>query len=160
MIKPAAMVDGVPVVIPSRNESAILKIRSISSISKSSIETMSYLGKRAIALRLPSADYHRVNPVDFVEAHVNALIRQRRDIFAHVIRAYRQLALPPIDQHRELDRIRPPQICQRRQGRAHGTARVKHIVNQDDVSAVDRKWNVSTNQPRIAVSASSVIAIR
>src|ERR1700722_5924841 len=113
MISPAAVVHGVPVAIPSRKESAILKIRSISSISRSSIETMSYFGRRAIQLWLASANYDRIDSIDFAEANIYALIKWRGDILADVICTYREFPLSSIDQRRQLNRIRASQITQR-----------------------------------------------
>src|ERR1700730_4895390 len=110
MMRPAAVVQGVSVARPSRKESASLKMRSISSISRSSIETMSYFGRRAIELRLASADHDRVDAVNFMEAHMHPLIGLRDDILADVVRADRQFALSAIDQHRELNRIGAAEI--------------------------------------------------
>ena len=46
-----------------------------------------------------------------------------------------------VDQHYELDTARPPEIDQRVQRRARGPSRIQHVVDQENLSLVDRKRN-------------------
>jgi hypothetical protein len=98
---------------------------------------MSYFGNRAIALRLASTNYDRIDAIDFVESDIHPLIGQRLDIPADVVSADRQFTLSAIDQHRELNRIGPAEISQGGERGAHRAAGIEDVVNQDDASAID-----------------------
>ena len=54
-----------------------------------------------------------------------------------ITRANRQLAAASIEQHRKVDATRAAEVEQFVQGCADGSARVKNIVDDDDVSAID-----------------------
>src|SRR5580704_10615499 len=141
MMRPSAMVRRSEFSSAAENPSASVKMRSISASPRSSIETTSYLGNLAMLLRF--ANQHAVETVDFGKFHEHTLTLGGRDILADVVRANRNLALAAIDQHRELNRFGPAQIGYRAERGAHGAAGVKHIVDEHDAFAVERKRNVA-----------------
>ena len=51
----------------------------------------------------------------------------------------RQLAMAPVDQHRQADRLRPPEIDQRVHRGPDRAARVQHVVDEDDRPTVDAR---------------------
>src|SRR5512137_108960 len=139
MMRPLASDTGRPDASASAKSSASVKMRSISLVVRSSIETMSPLYNRGImpmfecvpGNRLSSfadTDYHGVSTVHFRQAHMNPLARRRLDILTYVIRANGNLALAAIDQDRKLYRFSAPQIRERIERGAHRAAGVEHVI--------------------------------
>jgi hypothetical protein len=58
-------------------------------------------------------------------------------VLADVIRSYRQLAMAAVDEHRQLDRPRAPEVHESVHGRARGAAVVDDVVHQHNHLAVD-----------------------
>ena len=59
------------------------------------------------------------------------------DVLAHVVGADGQLAVAPVDQHRELDAARPAEVEERVDGRADGAPGVEHVVDEHDGGVVE-----------------------
>src|SRR5579862_1433100 len=123
MMSPSAVVICLPLSRLSAKPSASVNTRSISEVSRSSIETTSnFLSRdiRLLAAHLTRAgaslfipDYDRVGSVDFSQPYVHPLPIRCLDIFANVVGANWKLALAAIDKHRQLHRLRPAEIRDR-----------------------------------------------
>src|SRR5215470_18159673 len=74
--------------------------------------------------------------------HGDALATGRGQVLADIIRPDRQLAVPTIDQDRELDHARPPEVDQCVERGPDRSARKEHVVDQDDRLALDAEGNV------------------
>src|ERR1017187_341706 len=61
---------------------------------------------------------------------------------ANILRGDRQFAPAAVDQHGEADRSRPAVIEQFVHRPAHRSTGVEHVVDQDDVAAVDLEWDL------------------
>src|SRR5581483_10901871 len=84
-------------------------------------------------------DDNSVHPVLFGDADLYLLGVGGRHVLADVVGPDRQLAVAAVDQHRELDGPRPPELNQRIHRRPRGAAAVDHVVDEDDDLAVDRR---------------------
>src|SRR5215471_7573592 len=82
-------------------------------------------------------DSHSFFAVEILEHHLDDFALLRRHQLADVVSLDRQLAmfLAAIDQYRQLYPARPAEIDQLVQRGADGPSGVKHIIDQDDVSA-------------------------
>src|SRR5437867_8955624 len=67
-------------------------------------------------------DHDLVDTIGFGEPDVDLLAARRREVLAHVVGTDRQLAVPAIDEHGELDRLRPPEVDEGVHGGAHRPA--------------------------------------
>ena len=148
-----------------RKQSASSKIRSISTVVRSSIETMSYFSEpchraQAAAPRLAPPITTASTPSISARRTYTRWPRGACDIVADVVGANRQFALAAIDQHRELNRFGPSEIGQRVERRAHRAPGVEHVVDQHDAGAVERERDVAADQARVARRAAPVVAIR
>src|SRR5579872_694714 len=157
MMRPSATVSRSEFSSAAPKPSASVKMRSISAIPRSSIDTTSYLGKRAMLFRF--ANQHSVEAIDLAHLHEHALTLRRRNVLADVVRANRHLALAAIDEHRELNRFGPAQIGYRAERRAHRAAGIEHVIDEDDAFAIERKCDVASEQARIAERTLLVVAI-
>src|SRR5579871_1974162 len=158
MMRPSATVSRSPLSSAVANPSASVKMRSISARPRSSMETTSNFGSRAMLLRFAYED--AVEAVHLAQLDVNPLTFRGRNILADVVRANRHLALAAIDQHRELNRFGAAQIGNRAKRRAHRAAGVEHIIDEDDAFAIERKRDVATDETRVAGRAFFIIAVR
>src|SRR5256885_402693 len=86
---------------------------------------------------LPPNDDHLVGPVLFGDADLDLLAVRRRHVLADVVGPDRQLAMPAVDQHRQLDGARAAELDQSVHGGARCAAPVDHVVHQHDDLAVD-----------------------
>src|SRR5258708_24524345 len=86
---------------------------------------------------LAGNDDRLVDPVLLVDEDFDPLRVGRRHILAGVVGPDGQLAMPSIDEDRELDRARPAEIHQCGHRRACGAAAVDHVIDQDDHLAAD-----------------------
>src|ERR1700722_19599664 len=148
MMRPSATVSRSEFSNAPAKPSASVKMRSISAIPRSSIDTTSYLGKRAMLFRV--ANQHSVEAIDLAQFDEYALTLWGGNVLAHVVGANRHLALAAIDEHRELNRFAPAEIGYRAECRTHGAAGIKHVIDEDDPFAVERKCDVASDQSRIA----------
>src|SRR5207249_4464592 len=93
-------------------------------------------------------DHHAVVTVVLAEPDGHALAPGGREVLADVVGANRQLAVAAVDQDRELDRPRPPEVDDGVEGSADGTAREEDVVHQDDGLVLDRERDVGPADDR------------
>jgi len=95
---------------------------------------------RSPAEILPAgAQQHRVALVDLREQHPDDLALRRGQILADVVRANRQLPVPPVDEDGQLDGARAADVAEGVQRRPDGTAGVEDVVDQDHDLVVDAR---------------------
>src|SRR5438132_4581920 len=95
------------------------------------------------------------NAVDLVhldELHLDALVAGGRKVLADVVGPDRQLAVPAVDQHGELNTLGPPVIEERLDRRADRTARVEDVVDEDDGLALEREIERGRAHDRLGMS--------
>ena len=73
----------------------------------------------------------------------------RRQVLPDVVRLDGQLAVPAIDEHDQLNRLRPPEIDQRVERRPRRPARVEHVVHEQDLLVVDRERDLGAADERL-----------
>ena len=78
---------------------------------------------------------------------------------AHGVGPDGQLAMPAVDQHGQADPRRPAEVADRVQGGPDRPAGVEHVVDQDDLGAVDGEGDLGAEQDRPAVAVAQVVAI-
>src|SRR5947208_8984881 len=86
---------------------------------------------------LAGNDHRLVEAVLLGHQHLDALGVRGGHVLAHVVGADRQLAMAAVDEDRQLDRARSPEIEQRVHRRARGASAVDHVVYEHDHLAVD-----------------------
>ena len=84
-----------------------------------------------------SGKQHTVTAVNVREQHRHVLASGGGEVFAHIVGADGELPVPPVDQHRQLHRVGSAQVAEGVSGGADGTAGKQHVVDQDDIGAVD-----------------------
>ena len=77
-------------------------------------------------------DGHGVDVVDAGQGHPDPLHQRGREVLADEVGPDRQLAVAPVDQDGEADRLGPPDVAQRVERRADGAAGEEHVVDQHD----------------------------
>src|SRR5437870_9612548 len=92
---------------------------------------------RTRAEYLAGNDHRLVETVLLGHQHLDALGVRGGLVLAHVVGADRQLAMAAVDEDRQLDRARSPEIEQRVHRRARGASAVDHVVYEHDHLAVD-----------------------
>src|SRR5437899_12091306 len=78
-----------------------------------------------------------VGAVGLLEHDFDDLALGRRHALADVVGLDGDLPVPPVDQHRQADRPRPPEIDDPVERRADGAAGVENVVAEDESPAVD-----------------------
>ena len=78
------------------------------------------------------ASFDHLPDLDAVHGHRNGLAASRRQVLAHVVGAYRKLAVPTVDHDGELHRLRPTEILQRIERCPDSAAGEQHVVDQHD----------------------------
>jgi hypothetical protein len=76
-----------------------------------------------------------------------------------VIGPYRQLAVATVDQHRQPDGPRAPEVDKRVHGAADGAARVEHVVDQHDRCSVQVEGEVRAFDDRLLGDERQIIAV-
>jgi hypothetical protein len=76
-----------------------------------------------------AADHHAVLRVDLGEQDMHHLALRGGQVLPDVVGADRELAVAAVDQDRELDRARPPEVVQGIERGAHRPAREQHVVD-------------------------------
>jgi hypothetical protein len=76
-----------------------------------------------------------------------------------VIGPDRQLAVAPVDEDREANGARPPELAQRVEGGPYGPARVQHVVDEDDRLALDLEGQVGALDDRRFTEPGEVVAV-
>src|SRR5437879_3159601 len=82
-------------------------------------------------------DHRLVDAVLLGDKDLDALRVRCGHVLADVIRSYRQLAMATVDEHRQLDRSRAPEVHERVHGSPRGAAVVDDVIHQHDHLAVD-----------------------
>ena len=103
----------------------------------------------AIVLIAPGLTDTSSVPSVSVRRTVHAFLQRRRHVLADVVGLDRQLAMPAIDQHDQLDFLRPAEIDQRIERRANRPARVEHIVDEQNLLVVDGERNLRAAHERL-----------
>ena len=100
----------------SRNDSAVSRIRTISSALTSWIDSrcaFTFGPPPSPLARHRFVHEHRVLAVDLPQGHPHVPVLAGRHVLADEVGADRQLAVSPVDEHRELDRGRAPEVDER-----------------------------------------------
>src|SRR5438093_8704564 len=97
-------------------------------------------------------DHDLVHAVRLGEPDLHLLAARGGDVLADVVGADRELAMAPVDEDRELDRLRPPEVDERVHGGADGPAGEEHVVDEEDPFPLDGERNVGPVDQR-AVNA-------
>ncbi len=77
-----------------------------------------------------------------LEVDLDPLLARRGHVLAHVVGADRQLAVAAVDENRQLDRARAPVVHDRVHRRADRAPGEQHVVDEDDVLALDVERDV------------------
>src|SRR5438093_50549 len=93
-------------------------------------------------------DHHAVLAVVLLEPHRHAFAPRGGQVLADEIRADRQLAVAPVDQDRELDGRRAPEVDQRIERRANRPAGVEDVVDEHDRLVLDGERDVGAANDR------------
>src|SRR5689334_3802556 len=64
-----------------------------------------------------------------------------------------------VDEHRELDRLRTPEVDERVHRRAHRAAGEEHVVDEEDLPAVDGERDVRSLDDRILHAPIEIVAV-
>src|SRR5215471_11569164 len=117
----------------SLKEAAVSRIVRISSAGTPSSPSRC----RWVNAILRPLDDDLVHAVRLGEPDVHLLGTSRGEVLAHVVGPDRKLAVPAIDEHRQLDPLWPAEIDQRVHGGPDRASREEHVVDQEDAAAVD-----------------------
>src|ERR687885_2287179 len=79
-----------------------------------------------------------VDLVDLDELHLDALVARGRQVLADVVGTDRQLAVAAVDEHCELDAVRPPVVEERLDRGADRPPRVEDVVDEHDRPRFER----------------------
>src|SRR5207245_2501412 len=104
-------------------------------------------------------DHDLVHAVRLGEPDLHLLAARGGNVLADVVGADRQLAMTPIDEDRELDRLRAPEVDERVHGGADGPAGEEHVVHEEDPLAVDGERDVRAVHHRILQAPVEVVAV-
>jgi len=83
----------------------------------------------------------------------------RWHVLSHEVGAYRELAVPAIDEHRETDRAGPPVVDERVHRGADGASGEQHVVHENDDLVVDREVQRRLADDRRIADAREVVAV-
>src|SRR4029450_6427126 len=84
-------------------------------------------------------EQHLVDLVHLDELHLDALLPRGRQALARLVRPDWNLAVPPVRQAGELDARGAPVVEKRVDRRADRSARVQHVVDEDDRATFERE---------------------
>src|SRR3972149_4601708 len=131
----------------SLKEAAVDRISSSSSLVRSSMPRRSFLLSRMqihpLLLRAVSGrdgDHDLVHAVGLAEMYLDALLAGGREVLADVICLYRQLPVSPVNEHGKLNGQRPAEVHKGVHGGPGGGPGKEHIVDHNDLLAVDRRY--------------------
>ena len=96
--------------------------------------------------------------VDFAHQHAHLLVVRGVQGGAHVIGLDGKFAVAAVDQYRQLNGQRAPEIGERVHGRANGAPGVQHVVHQHHVPGVERAGNMRRLH-RPALAGLEVVAV-
>src|SRR5437667_4912599 len=104
-------------------------------------------------------DHDLVHAVRLGESDLNLLAARGGDVLADVVGADRKLAMTPVDEDRELDRLRPSEVDERVHSGADGPAGEEHVVDEKDALALDGERDVRPVDHRILNAPVEVVAV-
>src|SRR6266705_1988057 len=114
-----------------------LNARAVSSTRMISSAVSDSMSSRCLRFQLMLFLQHDfIRLTGKVQPHPHLFRGGRRHIFADKIRADREFAMAPANQHGELNIFRPAKIIQRVQRRACGASAEQHIIHEHDRFAV------------------------
>ena len=100
-----------------------------------------------------------VDAVDLGQMDLHLLAARGRHVLADEVRPDGQLAVPAVDQDRQLHAARAAQVAQRVQCRADRAAGEQHVVHQDDEPAVDAAVGQHRGLQRPDAAQPQVVAV-
>src|SRR2546427_596696 len=100
----------------------------------------------------------KLSPLLVLEPHGDGLAARGRQVLADVVRPDRQLAVPAVDQARELDGGRPAEVDDGVERRADRPAGEEDVVHEDHRLVLDRERDVGPADHRRAAHA-QVVAV-
>src|SRR2546428_1430358 len=104
-------------------------------------------------------DHNLVHAVRLGEPDLHLLAARRGNVLADVVGADRELAVTAVDENRELDRLRPPEVDERVHGGADGPAGEEHVVDQEDPFPLDGERDVGAVDHRVLEAPVEVVAV-
>ena len=81
-----------------------------------------------------------------MQPHANVIAQIGRDVQAHNVGLNGNLAMASIDQNRQADACRPPQVADGVQGGANRPAREQDVIHEHDLGSVDVKRDLGASQ--------------
>ena len=102
---------------------------------------------------------HFFDRIDGMKPHANVIAEIGRDAQTHDVGLDRDLAMAAIDQHRQADARRPPQVADRIEGGADGPAREQDVVHQHHLGPVDVERDLGAPQHGPALDVLEIVAI-
>src|SRR4029453_14683953 len=90
-----------------------------------------------------------VMTVYLLEPHLDAFAPRRGHVLADVVRLDRQLAMPAIDEHDQMDRLGTPEVDQRIERSANRPAGIEHVVDEQDHAIVEIERDVRAPHERL-----------
>src|SRR5690606_19818332 len=112
---------------------------------------------RSLALPLPQLDLLGI--VDGLEPHVHDLRGAGGHVLADVVRAYRQLAVPPADQHGVLDGRWPAHVDERVERGPRRATRVEDVVDEDHAHTVHVEVHLGALDDRLQGDLREVVPV-
>ena len=116
-------------------------------------------GARGFGLEDDPLDLDAVLAVGLVEVDPDRLLARGRHVLADMVRADRQLAVAAVDEHREPDRLRPPEVHEGVHRGADRPAGVQDVVDEDDRAPVDPRRQLRALDDRLLGDQREVIAV-
>src|SRR5262249_49438853 len=82
-----------------------------------------------------------------------------RHVLADVVGPDRQLAMAPVDEHGQADRLRPPEVDQRVHRRPDRATGVEDVVDEDDGGSIEGERQIRALHARLAGHEREVVAV-
>src|SRR5688500_15332401 len=98
--------------------------------------------------------------VEFRDQHIDTLRRADRDLLSDYVGVDRQLSSAAIDQHRQRDRCRTPEVGELVEGRPDRTSGIENNVHDDDVFAIEAPRKVRGPYDRARSDGLQVVAVQ
>ena len=113
----------------------------------------------AVAASTARSMFDAVLAVDLLELDLDDLLARRRDVLADVVGPDRQLAMAAIDEDREADRLRPPEVDEGVHRGPDRAAGVQDVVDEDDRRAVQVEREVGALDDGLLGDERQVVAV-
>src|SRR2546428_11343660 len=141
--------------VTSLKDSAVSRTRLISSTVKS------WMPSRSLRLRLMGSrqDHHAIWGPRLLQINFNRFFKCSREVLAHIGGFDRELPVPAIHQHRQLDLARASQVNQPVHGGPDRPAGEEDVVHQDHLEVCDVERNVGLTQHRVLLPRVEIVTI-